>query len=83
VRLAADPRANGIGAPPMASLMAARQAPVRMACGSEDVLVAIDELRDFDPEAEIWEGQPHNAHVAGPQAVWSTVDAFSSVMSRA
>jgi pimeloyl-ACP methyl ester carboxylesterase len=79
VRLAADPRANGIGAPSMASLMAAREARVRLACGSEDVLVTVDELREFDPEAQVWEGLPHNAHVVGPDAVWSTIEAFSSV----
>jgi pimeloyl-ACP methyl ester carboxylesterase len=83
VRLAADPRANAIGAPSMASLMAARQSRVRMACGSEDPLVTIDELRPLDPDAEVWEGLPHNAHVRDPEAVWRTVETFSSVLSRA
>jgi pimeloyl-ACP methyl ester carboxylesterase len=83
MRLAADPRANGIGAPSMVSLMAARQVPVRLACGSEDVLVTIDELRELDGDAEVWDGLPHNAQVADPDTVWRSVASFSSVLSRA
>jgi pimeloyl-ACP methyl ester carboxylesterase len=79
VRLAADPRTAAMGAPAMGSLMAARQVPVRMACGSQDVLVGVDELRRFDPDAEEWEGLGHSAHVEGPEVVWRTVESFRDV----
>ena len=77
-RLAADPRAGSIGAPSMSSVWAARQAPVRMACGSEDGLVSIDELRQFDDQAEEWDGLGHNAQVQAPETVWSTIESFYS-----
>jgi hypothetical protein len=74
------PRATGIGAPAMGSLVAASQAPVRMACGSNDPLVSIDELRSFDHAAEEWESVGHNAQLEAPRTVWSTLEHFSPAL---
>jgi pimeloyl-ACP methyl ester carboxylesterase len=82
VRVAADPRAAGIGAPSMDSLMEALQAPVRLACGSEDALVGVDELRAFDAGAEEWPGVGHNAQVEAPVAVWSAFERCSPIPLR-
>jgi pimeloyl-ACP methyl ester carboxylesterase len=70
--LATDPAANAIGAPSIRSLVGAAQAKVRLACGSGDPLVGIEELRAHDPEAEEWGGLAHNAQVEAPEQVWET-----------
>lgn len=75
--LAVDPAANAIGAPSIASLMAAAQAKVRLACGSGDPLVGIEELRAHDPDAEEWDGLAHNVQVEAPERVWETFQRLS------
>jgi len=70
--LAADPAANAIGAPSISSLIDAGGANVRLACGSGDPLVGIEELRAYDPAVEEWEGVAHNAQVEAPEQVWQS-----------
>ena len=70
-KLAADPRANGVGAPPMAALLAAARCPVHLARGEGDALVTTDALRALDPAAEVIAGVGHNAMVEAPERVWA------------
>lgn len=70
-RLAADPRANAVGAPPMASLIAVARCPVHLARGEADALVTTDALRTFDPDAAVITGIGHNAMVEAPEQVWA------------
>jgi pimeloyl-ACP methyl ester carboxylesterase len=69
-RLAMDPRANGLGAPPMRRLVRAARAPVHLACGENDPLSNAVDLRRFDPDARTLPGLGHNAMVEDPRAVW-------------
>jgi pimeloyl-ACP methyl ester carboxylesterase len=68
-RVAADPRAASIGAPPMESLLAAAGAPIRLVCGASDRMVGIDQLRRFDPEAVEVPDCGHSAHIEAPSAI--------------
>lgn len=70
-RLAADPRANAVGAPPMATLIAVARCPVHLGRGETDALVTTDALRTFDPDAEVVPGVGHNAMVEAPERVWA------------
>jgi len=72
-RLAADPAGALVGAPPMASLMAAASAPVHLACGTRDHLTSVEQLRRFDPGATELPGLGHNAHVEDPERTWGFV----------
>jgi pimeloyl-ACP methyl ester carboxylesterase len=68
-RVAADPRAASIGAPPMESMMRATVAPVRLACGEFDRMVGVDQLRRFDPASVEIAACGHSAHIEAPSAV--------------
>jgi len=70
-RLAADSATMRVVGPPFAALMAAAQAPIRLACGSRDPMVGIEDLRIFDPGAVAFAGSGHNPHVEDPQALAS------------
>ena len=70
-RLAVDPRANAVGAPPMATLVATARCPVHLGRGETDALVTTDALRAFDPDAAIIPGVGHNAMVEAPERVWA------------
>lgn len=72
-RLAADPATGLVGGPPMEGLLAAARAPVRLACGAGDGMVAVGQLRRLDPGAVELEGLGHSAHVEGPDRVWKLV----------
>jgi len=72
-RVAMDPAAPEVGPPPMEVLMARPRATVRLACGENDVLTSVAELRQFDPSAVELRGLGHNAHVDGPESVWLLV----------
>ncbi len=60
--------------PDMPTLMQEACMPVHLACGSEDSLVSIDELRQFDPAAHQFSGAGHNAMVETPADVWRWFD---------
>jgi pimeloyl-ACP methyl ester carboxylesterase len=68
-RVAADPRAASIGAPPIESLIAAAVAPVHLVCGAFDHMVGIDQLRRFDAGAVEIPHCGHCAHIEAPSAV--------------
>jgi pimeloyl-ACP methyl ester carboxylesterase len=53
----------------MRSLLAAANAPVRLARGEFDGLVSLAELRRDDPDALELSGLGHNAHVEDPERV--------------
>jgi pimeloyl-ACP methyl ester carboxylesterase len=47
--------------------------PVRLAAGSKDPMVTIEDMRAIDPDAYLFEGSGHNVHVEAPEAVWRFV----------
>ncbi|MGC1302642.1 MAG: alpha/beta hydrolase, partial [Caulobacteraceae bacterium] len=70
-RLAADPLTVGVVGPETPDLIAAAKAAgttVRLACGTEDPLVRLEEMTPFDPHAVRLPGG-HNLHVETPAAV--------------
>lgn len=73
-RLACDPRTAEVGPPPMKMLTTGAQCPFSLACGERDRMVGVEQLREWDAEAEALEGLSHNAMVEGPEAVWNWVD---------
>jgi pimeloyl-ACP methyl ester carboxylesterase len=75
-RLAADPLAAEIGPPDMRGMLTAARAPVILACGSEDQLVSVQQLRELvDAPVEL-PGLAHNAHVQDPECVWQLISKF-------
>lgn len=64
-----DPRALGVGEPEMATLIKCATCPVHLACGSDDPMVTVDQLRKFDPEASELTGSGHNAMIDSPRDV--------------
>jgi pimeloyl-ACP methyl ester carboxylesterase len=83
-RLAADPRTclmvNASAAPHSGDVGAfaaatwrASTAPRRLACGSRDALVTLDELRALDPDAIALGDVGHNVHVEDPGALFEAV----------
>lgn len=73
-RLAADPRANAVGVPPIDELMRVVEAPVRFAAGAGDAMVTLDDMRRHDPFAETLAECGHNAHVEQPEKVWQAFE---------
>jgi pimeloyl-ACP methyl ester carboxylesterase len=69
-RLAADPRAAAVGVPPLDDLMRVIKAPVHFAAGAADAMASLDDMRRYDPLAEIVADAGHNAHVERAQKVW-------------
>jgi pimeloyl-ACP methyl ester carboxylesterase len=69
-RLAADPAAASVGAPPMQALIAASAAPIHLARGETDAMVSLEQLRAFDAGAADIAGAGHNAMLEAPGAVW-------------
>lgn len=65
-RLAADPATTMVAGAPIATTIAAARGRWRIACGANDSLVTIDELRAFDASAKEIEGCGHNPHVEAP-----------------
>jgi pimeloyl-ACP methyl ester carboxylesterase len=69
-RLSLDPRAFGVGAPDLPSLLAASRADrVVLARGEHDAMVTDEQLRDLLPDAVTLSGLGHNAHVEDLPAV--------------
>ncbi|HYF22388.1 MAG TPA: alpha/beta fold hydrolase [Caulobacteraceae bacterium] len=78
-RLACDPAAAKVGAPPMDALKAAARVPFRLAAGERDPMSRLDDLRRWDPDAAILPGLGHNAMVEDPAAVWSWLRAEAAL----
>jgi pimeloyl-ACP methyl ester carboxylesterase len=49
------------------------QPPVRLAAGSKDPMVTLDDMRTIDADAMLFEGAGHNVHVEAPPEVWRFV----------
>ncbi|XVU21260.1 alpha/beta fold hydrolase [Actinoplanes sp. CA-054009] len=64
-----DPRAFAVGAPPMASLLAAATVPVILARGERDPMVTAEQIRALGVEPHDLPGLGHNAHVEDPAVV--------------
>jgi len=67
-RLAADPRIFSSTVPP-AEIFRTPKAAVTLACGANDPMVKVEELRAFDPQAVELPAVGHNLHVEAPQAL--------------
>jgi len=73
-RLAADPRINGGGdLPDIRALYHAAKGPVTLGVGAQDPMVPIADARGLDPDAVLFEGAGHNAHVERVEAVWNAI----------
>ena len=71
--LAMDPRAHGVGKPPMSDLMALARCPVHLGRGRDDALVTMEQTRALDPNATDLGPQGHNVMVEAPGRVWDWV----------
>jgi len=69
-RVTMDPRAYGAVGPSIAGLLRLAEAPLRLAAGERDPMVALEQMRRIDPAAEVFEGLGHNAHWEAPERVW-------------
>lgn len=67
--LAMDPRVFGAVGPDIPALLTACQCPLHLAAGADDPMASPETMRRLDPAAWLLPGLPHNAHVAGPDAV--------------
>jgi pimeloyl-ACP methyl ester carboxylesterase len=78
-RLAADPRANGVGIPPIDDLMRVIKAPVHFAAGAADQMVSLNDMRRYDQTAETIADTGHNVHVERPDKVWALFESFAEI----
>lgn len=69
-----DPRAFGVGAPNMDTLVGQASCPVHLACGEHDPMVDVGQLRGYDPRATCLPGLGHNAMLDSPAAIISWLD---------
>lgn len=72
-RIVLDQSAFAVSRPPMAELVAAAPCPVHLACGENDVMVSVEQLRALDPTARRIDGAGHNAMVDDPDAIWDWI----------
>jgi pimeloyl-ACP methyl ester carboxylesterase len=79
-RLAADPRVNGVGIPPIDDPLSVIKARVHFAAGAFDAMVSLDDMRRHDPAAETISEAGHNAHVERPDKVWALFESFAERM---
>ena len=70
-RLAADRRIYAAVGPAVADFCRAAAAPVRLAAGDADPMVALAEMQALDPQAALLPGLGHNCHVEAPERVWA------------
>ena len=75
-RLAMDPRANAVGRPPLAELVALARCPVHLGRGRDDALVTLAQTRTLDPDASDLGPHGHNIMVEAPSRVWDWVASF-------
>ncbi len=73
-RVAADPGTFSAPGPAFDELFRGAKTRVILACGSEDRMVKVGELRAFDPGAVELQGLGHNFHVQAPGALAEMVD---------
>jgi pimeloyl-ACP methyl ester carboxylesterase len=71
--LAMDPRAHGVGKPPMSDLLALARCPVHLGRGRDDALVTMEQTRALDPNASELGPHGHNVMVEAPGRVWDWV----------
>jgi pimeloyl-ACP methyl ester carboxylesterase len=72
-RVAMDPRAYGAVGPSIEALLRLADAPLRLAAGSKDPMVTLEQMRRIDAAARVFDGVGHNAHWEAPEQVWSFV----------
>ena len=75
-RLEMDPRANAVGRPPLAELVALARCPVHLGRGRDDALVTLAQTRTLDPDASDLGPHGHNIMVEAPSRVWDWVASF-------
>ncbi len=69
-RVAMDPRAWSCVGPSVETLLGVAAPPVRLAAGSRDPMVTLEDMRRIDPAARLFDGAGHNAHWEAPAEVW-------------
>jgi pimeloyl-ACP methyl ester carboxylesterase len=74
--LAMDPRAHGVGKPPMSELMALARCPIHLGRGGDDAMMTMEQLRALDPDASDLGPHGHNVMVEAPARVWDWVASF-------
>jgi pimeloyl-ACP methyl ester carboxylesterase len=74
--LAMDPRANGVGKPPMSELAALARCPVHLGRGRDDGLVTMAQTRALDPGASDLGPHGHNVMVEAPERIWGWVASY-------
>ncbi|MCB1388017.1 MAG: alpha/beta fold hydrolase [Rhodobacteraceae bacterium] len=72
--LAMAPGVFGAVGPSVEAILRGARAPLRMAAGSLDPMVALAEMVTIDPGAVLLDGLPHNAHVVAPDRVAALLD---------
>ncbi|TDV42679.1 alpha/beta fold hydrolase [Actinophytocola oryzae] len=73
-RVAVDPRAFGVGAPDVPSLLARASCPTVLAAGERDPMCPREHLLAVSPTATLLAGVGHNAHVEDPSTLWPLLD---------
>lgn len=68
--LAMDPRANGVGKPPVEELVRLARCPVHLGRGRDDALVTMAQTRALDPQAQELGPHGHNVMVEAPARLW-------------
>lgn len=76
-RLAMDPRAFGVGKPPIQDLMMLAKCPVHLGRAATDALVTMEQLQAIDPQADNLGPYGHNVMVEAPMQVWGWMDAHA------
>ena len=77
-RLALDPAAFAVGAPPMEGLMAAARCVVVLAAGEHDPMAPVEHLQALVPDPVVFKGLGHNAHVEDPAALLPLIDQLAA-----
>jgi pimeloyl-ACP methyl ester carboxylesterase len=73
-RVSFDPRIFGVAPPDFDNLFRSCKARVRLACGAQDRMVNVAQLRRYDPDAIELPGLGHNLHVQAPEALAALIE---------
>jgi pimeloyl-ACP methyl ester carboxylesterase len=73
-RVSFDPRIFSVPPPDFDNLFRACKARVRLACGAQDQMVNVAQLRRYDPGAIELPGLGHNLHVQAPEALAALIE---------
>jgi pimeloyl-ACP methyl ester carboxylesterase len=73
-RVAVDPRAFGVGAPDVPSLLARADGVTLLAAGERDPMCPPEHLLEAAPGATVLPGVGHNVHVESPLTLWPILD---------